>query len=1060
MRSLKPSCAIALLLGLAATLVRADTASAPIKTQDAAAAAAAAAAGGGAKYAYTAGKDGEALCKALETTIANVTSLKINNTFAQYYPTGSNPSLELLTQLYPAGTIPKSVRVGPILESVGPDIDITKDFGYGKSGGAGARAANNGPLGGLPAFCRFGAYIITSPVTIALTEVWLPLADDPSIALAAINQTDYPTDSTPIELGPNGEFLKGPAYLLDGDYEQVISEDPEDSLVDTPSTRATKGVPPPGFFSTGDKKDEKRTGAITESTRESEKPLNSKGSGSTTQITAQNEGSPTIITTSTSADDDASGSRKKQQQQLQQQINSRSSSMIPRRESEACNRDRRSIEAAKCSEKNKFGGNVSSSKKHRGEPLTGEELLGCSDGWNGRMLFIGNGGQRGFVPLTDLKQQMSRHRFAVVGTNTGHFSTAGGCNWVNGTQYDDTLLDFGSRSTHVSKILAEEVIDAFYGPESGVRVQQEKNSSKNHAGRIRAYAAGASVGGGRVLASAQVYPEDFDGILTLSPAIYFSDMNRGQIHTQSRHRKKTAKDGWFSVRKLAGPVKEVILDQCDKLDGVEDGVIELAKECKPVFEKDLLCGAPGAKFGGDIKTCLNQTQIDNLYELYRPTLVEEKFVYDRYLPGIEQRANSLTGAAKKAVDWTQLAILKFPHLDPCWDGYGVGINATGSDYTFAVVEKGRREDPGGVNNDDPDLSRFLKAGKKMIHTHGLADITISPLASERYYQQVLKTVGSKGIVAQDGYLYFEVAGMSHVRDGRGPWHYGQITANDAGNRPLKWDSEYDILLSLVKWVETGDAPKYQIGAAYHQRGRIIPPSNDDLNRSSSSEPTCEKKTDSAGALTALPTDKQTTAADGGGGGTASTRRALDALLRRQTATLASTPSTSQSSEKKTKEETLDAGNGDEKTTERTADTGAGDTKPSDDGQITKSTTNANGGERPSGKEKVSDPSLGGAGSEKPEGNGKTTDAGTSGAAAGSDKPAESTSDATPATGDKKEKKLKNPYTDTMLLPTVFASYEYGVLFTRPLCPYPGRVVYNGGPTNGKDAYKSFSCKLP
>lgn len=44
----------------------------------------------------------------------------------QYYPEGSNPSLELLSQTYPPGIIPANLDVAAILESVGPDIDITQ----------------------------------------------------------------------------------------------------------------------------------------------------------------------------------------------------------------------------------------------------------------------------------------------------------------------------------------------------------------------------------------------------------------------------------------------------------------------------------------------------------------------------------------------------------------------------------------------------------------------------------------------------------------------------------------------------------------------------------------------------------------------------------------------------------------------------------------------------------------------------------------------------------------------------------------------------------------------
>ena len=76
------------------------------------------------------------------------------------------------------------------------------------------REAQHGPLGGLPAFCRLGGSIATSKSTSVLFEVWLPLISDPSIDLAYTNSTDYPTDSTPIELATDGSYLKGPPDLI------------------------------------------------------------------------------------------------------------------------------------------------------------------------------------------------------------------------------------------------------------------------------------------------------------------------------------------------------------------------------------------------------------------------------------------------------------------------------------------------------------------------------------------------------------------------------------------------------------------------------------------------------------------------------------------------------------------------------------------------------------------------------------------------------------------------------------------------------------------------------
>lgn len=117
-----------------------------------------------------AGPDSQKQCLALATDFKTTTGLTINNTFSQYFAEGSMPSLELLTALYPNGTLPKRPSVASILSGVGPDIDIKSDAGYARTGG---RAGKNGPLGGMPAFCRFGAFIKTSELTNVFMEVWM-----------------------------------------------------------------------------------------------------------------------------------------------------------------------------------------------------------------------------------------------------------------------------------------------------------------------------------------------------------------------------------------------------------------------------------------------------------------------------------------------------------------------------------------------------------------------------------------------------------------------------------------------------------------------------------------------------------------------------------------------------------------------------------------------------------------------------------------------------------------------------------------------------------------------
>ena len=121
--------------------------------------------------------------------------------------------------------------------------------------------------------------------------------------------------------------------------------------------------------------------------------------------------------------------------------------------------------------------------------LHGDKVLGSNKGWNGRIAVVGHGGQLGFVPIPTMKNYMSRYMFAVAGTNLGHFSIQNGVSsWVNGTQFDETLTDFGSRANHVTLLIAENAVDQFYGSGQGVRNPKEN-------GRVHRYYFGSSVGG-------------------------------------------------------------------------------------------------------------------------------------------------------------------------------------------------------------------------------------------------------------------------------------------------------------------------------------------------------------------------------------------------------------------------------------------------------------------------------------------------------------------------------------------------------------------------------------
>lgn len=99
----------------------------------------------------------QALCSQLPTLLQQSSSLGFNSTPVSYfYADGNHDSLESFAQSYPDDWIPARVNVDAILGGVGPDVNLRKDFGYGRQGVT-KRArdiANHGPLGGSPAFCR------------------------------------------------------------------------------------------------------------------------------------------------------------------------------------------------------------------------------------------------------------------------------------------------------------------------------------------------------------------------------------------------------------------------------------------------------------------------------------------------------------------------------------------------------------------------------------------------------------------------------------------------------------------------------------------------------------------------------------------------------------------------------------------------------------------------------------------------------------------------------------------------------------------------------------------
>jgi len=104
----------------------------------------------------------------------------------------------------------------------------------------------------------------------------------------------------------------------------------------------------------------------------------------------------------------------------------------------------------------------------------------------------GNGGFAGSIQYGPLRDAI---RGGYVGANTDMGTSApGGTVFLAG--HPEKFLDYFPRSTHYMTVAAKTLIQAFYGSEQAF-----------------SYFQGCSTGGAQGVAEAQIYPNDYDGIL-------------------------------------------------------------------------------------------------------------------------------------------------------------------------------------------------------------------------------------------------------------------------------------------------------------------------------------------------------------------------------------------------------------------------------------------------------------------------------------------------------------------------------------------------------------------
>ena len=382
-------------------------------------------------------------------------------------------------------------------------------------------------------------------------------------------------------------------------------------------------------------------------------------------------------------------------------------------------------------------------------------------GWNGKFLAVGNGGWSGAIVYRALAPSLQRG-YATASTDTGH--SGGGGSFALG--HPEKLTDFAYRAVHEMTVQAKAIVTAYYAAPPRL-----------------SYWNGCSSGGKQGLKEAQRFPDDYDGIIAGAPANYWTHLVTGSLwigHATLKDPASRMSPATFALLNTA------VLNACDALDGVKDGLVEDPAQCR--FDAKRLQCAAGNE---DTAACLTAPQVaaaNRIYAAARNPRTGDP-IFPGLAPGSELGWGALAGGPEPfpiAVDHYKYVVFK----DPGWD-----FRTLDFDRGMAQADQ---TDNGLINAIDPNLGGYAGHGGKLLMYHGWNDQLIAPQNSIDYYNSVATTLGAAK--TQTFVRLFMAPGMQHCGGGPGP-------------------NAFDMLTALELWVEKGTAPG-PIVASHSTNGAI------------------------------------------------------------------------------------------------------------------------------------------------------------------------------------------------------------------------------------------------
>ncbi|KAL2839658.1 Tannase/feruloyl esterase [Aspergillus pseudoustus] len=412
-----------------------------------------------------------------------------------------------------------------------------------------------------------------------------------------------------------------------------------------------------------------------------------------------------------------------------------------------------------------------------------------TENWNGR--FQGTGGG-GFVTGGESLNTFYmipglRDGFAVATTNGGHgediaVHSVDAGDWAllsPGNVNLPLLADFAHVALHDMAEIGKAITTSFYGV------------APHHS-----YFQGGSTGGRQAIMMAQKYPRDYDGIVSICPAINWAKFIMAGYWPQ------------FVMNQLGvyphgcelDAVTAEAIAACDALDGVEDGYISLPGRCDfdalSVVGKEFECaGGRRGRISREAATIANAAWTGprssagkfQWYGIGKDALLGDNG------QGIASTQCDEDGTCRGVpfaipVSWIRHFITKDPDFD---------ITAITHAEWDLLFHRSVSEYESLLSASYADLSEFRAAGGKLLSWHGMRDAVIPFNGSVHYYNSVLQEDED----AQAFFRLFLAPGAEHSG-----W-VGPVPS--------------DLVDTVVDWVERQEAPETLRVKGPDGNGRIV-----------------------------------------------------------------------------------------------------------------------------------------------------------------------------------------------------------------------------------------------